>query len=176
MKKIVSTLITSFALSTVALGNQGFDGTWTGTEKMEKSWGTASGHLDKSAEHALFIIARNGTLIGRLKGVCPGRFDNPANRNGVLYFSAGQNESYYSTRGYGQSIRGAKTEFELRLSDNGNTLISKIRITANSSHYVKSSQIEGEALITGVYHRTTLDQAALKDAQQEIQKEFNPKK
>ena len=176
MKKIVSTLIASLALSTVALGNQGFDGTWTGTEKMEKSWGIASGRLDKSAEHPLFIIARNGTLIGRLKGVCPGRFDNPANRNGGLYFSAGQNESYYSPRGYGQTVRGAKTEFELRLSDNGNTLISKIRIMVSSSHYIKSNQIEGEALITGVYHRTTLDQAALKNAEQEMQKAPNPKK
>jgi hypothetical protein len=143
---------------------------------MEKSWGTAVGHLDKSAEHPLFIISRNGTLIGRLKGVCPGRFDNPATRNGGLYFSAGQSGSYYSPRGFGQSVRGAKTEFELRLSDNGNTLISKIRIMVSSSHYIKSDQLEGEAFITGVYHRTTLDQAALKDAEQEMQKAFDLKK
>src|SRR5882724_9982659 len=58
------------ATSTLAETNSGFDGTWVGEEQKYK------GTFDGKIYHPRFIIAGNGTLIGRLDGPAAGRFDH----------------------------------------------------------------------------------------------------
>ena len=74
-----------------------------------------------------FIIANNGTRVARLNGPAAGRFDNIVLKGKALHFGAGN------------------TTFELRLSDDGNTL--------NETMHVVVKRNFRECWLTGHYHR-----------------------
>jgi hypothetical protein len=129
-KRKLMVLISLWALWTTALAetNWGFDGTWLGGEYIYKTIGTwpqQGGGVPIS--HPTFIIANNGTVVGRLNGPGAGRFDHVVLKGGTLCFAAGN------------------TSFELRLSNNGKTL--------NETMHVVAKPHGAECWITGHYHR-----------------------
>src|ERR1700687_4564099 len=113
MKTTLTTLINLCALCTTALAetNRGFDGTWVGEEyvhALRGNWPQAAGA--GPLFHPTFIIAKNGTLVGGLNGPGGGGFDHLVLKGGTLYFGAGN------------------TTFELRLSNDGQTLNETARV------------------------------------------------
>jgi len=127
MKITLTALLTLCVLFATALAetNSGFDGTWVGEEFIYKTIGNWP--QDHSVIfHPTFIIAKNGTLVGRLNGPGAGRFDQVVLKGGTLYFGAGN------------------TTFELRLSNNGQTL--------NETMHVVTPH-RAECWVTGHYHR-----------------------
>ena len=75
-------------LATSTLSGGRFDGQWVGTENL-KAPKNLSYYLEKELlrpSDVTIIIAQNGTLIGKIGGVCPGRFQQVRRGGDGLYF------------------------------------------------------------------------------------------
>jgi hypothetical protein len=122
-KSKVKSVTTKTATSTLAETNLGFDGTWVGEESIYKTMG----NWVQRTFQPTFMIAKNGTLVGRLNGPAAGRFDHVVLKDGTLYFGAGN------------------TTFELRLSTDGKTLNEMMHVVVRPNWK--------ECWLTGHYHR-----------------------
>ena len=88
-----------------AQSNSRFDGIWVGTETATEVGTWAPGKAPKSSSQVTIAVAQGGTLVGRIGGPCPGRFQNVRWKGDTLNFDV------------------SHCKFSLRLSPDGKTLI-----------------------------------------------------
>jgi len=134
-------ILTGLLLPFCAFGaDQRLDGTWVGTETVTQLKASAwipNQILPPTSVQATIAIAQGGTLVGKIGGMCPGRFQHVWWKADALNFDVGH------------------CKFTVVLSPDGKTLIEKGNVSQVAGSMTATHNPAGYRIyqISGTFHR-----------------------